>query len=62
MTLFYYRCPTCDKRVGQIDTKYNPWCAHGNTTRRLAKMTMMQQEQDDNLQGQDLDGTGKNVG
>lgn len=42
--MFYYRCETCGKRVGQIDSKYQPWCSHTNTTYRLRPMKAMRAE------------------
>lgn len=45
-TKYWYHCPKCGKRVGQIDPKYNPWCAHGNTQYDAHKMTMMELERE----------------
>jgi hypothetical protein len=47
---FWYRCPKCAKRVGQISDKYNPWCQHGNTDKAAFKMAMMELEKTDDIQ------------
>ena len=64
MVLVYYRCPTCGNRVGQLDRKYIPWCAHNpNGPHRLKKFISMVEEDDNgNIQRSELDDEGTDIG